>query len=490
VPARRRITISDVECNTGRIVVDTGAAEHIHPDADSLINTSPSDVTFVGMDGGEVEATVVGDLPLRLVDNTGNEFDYLLRRVHAAPAFAFTLFAWGPLESIGGALHLEDGKRYMTLPGDAPGDVHTVVPETDGELYVLRGRIEGPGERRHAASLAAFRHPHTGEHLRRFNPVEITETMFRRLPVSSVSLQRLSRTAADAPPALEKARGVNVPDATWSTANAPKAAHTGTITPSAPRVGAETLLDAAGPFRVKSKSGFKYFYVFVDGYSDNTVALGAKDVSAATLASLVHAYRTRLSRAASAVSHDVPDASGLAGDIGAATVRLQHFHGDKGGAFESDTFFDLTVTFEAGSSTAPRESHDLNPRAERKIRAIVELVRYMLLQSGAPPYLWEYAVEQATLVLNSTCGARNPNRSPVEIVTGKQPQILRVADPPRPPFWLCRRHHQDREDAQQQARPARLPWDSPRSRPHRPRRLCCLPPRGEVCRCDLRHPSR
>ena len=59
-------------------------------------------------------------LPLRLVDHTGNEFDYLLRRVHAAPAFAFTLFAWGPLESIGGALHLEDGKRYMTLPGDAP----------------------------------------------------------------------------------------------------------------------------------------------------------------------------------------------------------------------------------------------------------------------------------------------------------------------------------------------------------------------------------
>ena len=49
-----------------------------------------------------------------------------------------------------------------------------------------------------------------------------------------------------APPALERARGINIPDATWSTANAPKAAHTGTITPSAPRVGAETLLDAAG----------------------------------------------------------------------------------------------------------------------------------------------------------------------------------------------------------------------------------------------------
>ena len=157
MPARRRVTISDVECNTGRIVVDTGAAEHIHPDADSLINTSPSDVTFVGMDGGEVEATVVGDLPLRLVDHAGSEFDYLLRRVHAAPAFAFTLFAWGPLESIGGALHLENGKRYITLPGDAPGDVHTVVPETDGELYVLRGRIEGPGERRRAASLARRR---------------------------------------------------------------------------------------------------------------------------------------------------------------------------------------------------------------------------------------------------------------------------------------------------------------------------------------------
>ena len=37
---------------------------------------------------------------------------------------------------------------------------------------------------------------------------------------------------------------------------------------------------------------------------------------------------------------------------------------------------------------------------------ILEIVRYMLLRSGAPTYLWEYAVTLAALVVNSTCDER------------------------------------------------------------------------------------
>ena len=57
---------------------------------------------------------------------------------------------------------------------------------------------------------------------------------------------------------------------------------------------------------------------------------------------------------------------------------------------------------------------------------ILEIVRYMLLRSGAPTFLWEYAVTLAALVVNSTCDERLRNRSPLEIVTGDQPQILNI----------------------------------------------------------------
>mmetsp|Transcript_18931 Transcript_18931/g.60480 ORF Transcript_18931/g.60480 Transcript_18931/m.60480 type:complete len:140 (+) Transcript_18931:2838-3257(+) len=50
----------------------------------------------------------------------------------------------------------------------------------------------------------------------------------------------------------------------------------------------------------------------------------------------------------------------------------------------------------------------------------------MLLRSGAPTHLWEYAVTLAALVVNSTCDERVRNRSPLEIVTGDQPQILNI----------------------------------------------------------------
>ena len=73
---RRHVLIS---APAAIIVFDTGATEHIHPNQADLINTRPSNVTFIGLSGEAADASVVGDLPLVLTDAAGREFPFLLQ---------------------------------------------------------------------------------------------------------------------------------------------------------------------------------------------------------------------------------------------------------------------------------------------------------------------------------------------------------------------------------------------------------------------------
>ena len=415
---RRHVLIS---APAAIIVFDTGATEHIHPNQADLINTRPSNVTFIGLSGEAADASVVGDLPLVLTDAAGREFPFLLRGVHAAASFKFTLVAWGPLEELEGAVHLQSGDRWMRLPPNEHGARHTVVPEFREKLYVLRGRVGAPPERRVGRGLAAYHHPHTRHHLTSFDPVDLAEAFFRRLPVGTRKLRALPRTSSDAPATLARcAEKTGVPDEAWAVANANK------VTPPRKRVGSETHLDAAGPFPVRSKSGFVYFWLFIDAYSALVLPGFSSDVSAATLVRLAHQYRTRLRHLARGITFEEPENENLKELLRASVARLEHFHADKAGAVLSDLFDESLIENDAGLTKAPRDAHDLNGRPERVIRVILEVVRYMLLRSGAPTYLWEYAVTLAALVVNSTCDERIRNRSPLEIVTGDQPQILNI----------------------------------------------------------------
>ncbi|EOD40562.1 hypothetical protein EMIHUDRAFT_454231 [Emiliania huxleyi CCMP1516] len=79
---RRHVLIS---APAAIIVFDTGATEHIHPNQADLINTRPSNVTFIGLSGEAADASVVGDLPLVLTDAAEREFPFLLRGESTMP---------------------------------------------------------------------------------------------------------------------------------------------------------------------------------------------------------------------------------------------------------------------------------------------------------------------------------------------------------------------------------------------------------------------
>ncbi|KAE9302338.1 hypothetical protein PR003_g22284 [Phytophthora rubi] len=65
-----------------------------------------------------------------------------------------------------------------------------------------------------------------------------------------------------------------------------------------------------------------------------------------------------------------------------------------------------------------------NGKAERMHRTILNMARCMLFASGLPLKFWGYAVEYAAYVLNrSACSANTRRMSPIEVLTGKCPDM-------------------------------------------------------------------
>ncbi|KAG6572596.1 Integrase catalytic core protein [Phytophthora cinnamomi] len=68
-----------------------------------------------------------------------------------------------------------------------------------------------------------------------------------------------------------------------------------------------------------------------------------------------------------------------------------------------------------------------NGKAERMHRTILNMARCMLFASGLPLKFWGYAVDYAAYVLNrSACSANTRRMSPIEVLTGKCPDMAGI----------------------------------------------------------------
>ncbi|KAE8956692.1 hypothetical protein PF005_g5899 [Phytophthora fragariae] len=68
-----------------------------------------------------------------------------------------------------------------------------------------------------------------------------------------------------------------------------------------------------------------------------------------------------------------------------------------------------------------------NGKAERMHRTILNMARCMLFASGLPLKFWGYAVEYAAYMLNRSACSANPRRmSPIEVLTGKCPDMAGI----------------------------------------------------------------
>ena len=102
--------------------------------------------------------------------------------------------------------------------------------------------------------------------------------------------------------------------------------------------------------------------------------------------------------------------------------RVKRLRSDNGGEFISRKFKELILENKIKHETsAPRSPHQ-NGIAERQWRTIFDMARCLLVESGLPKQLWNYAVMSAAYIRNRCFNSRLA-KTPFEAVTYLRPNI-------------------------------------------------------------------
>ena len=156
--------------------------------------------------------------------------------------------------------------------------------------------------------------------------------------------------------------------------------------------------DLAGPMDPTSREGFRYTLGFTDDYSGLVTVyfLKSKD-------STVEATKRFIA------------------DV-APYGRVKRLRSDNGGEFISREFKELMLENKIKHETsAPRSPHQ-NGTAERQWRTIFDMARCLLVESGLPKQMWNYAVMSAAYIRNRCFNSRLA-KTPFEAVTDLRPNI-------------------------------------------------------------------
>lgn len=176
--------------------------------------------------------------------------------------------------------------------------------------------------------------------------------------------------------------------------------------------------DVMGPLVEVPETGGKYVLSFID---DSSNFVHVYIISARS--QVAESFRAYISE----VKHTHPDA------------LLTKFRCDNAREYVMGEMEEFCRRNSVGMSPAPPYTAELNGKAERMNRTLMERARAMMLEASFEKTDWHFAVKAAAYTINrSTCRANPENRTPYELFYGKMPDIsnLRI-------FGCVAYHHTD-----------------------------------------------
>ncbi len=162
--------------------------------------------------------------------------------------------------------------------------------------------------------------------------------------------------------------------------------------------------DITGPIEPAAKDGFRYVATYTDDYSGAIFAyfMKNKDDTVYTLEKFL------------------ADSS----PFGKVKTMLR-LRTDNGGEFISKQYEDLLLSKGIKhETTGPYRPHQ-NGTAERGFRTLFEMARCMLIDSGAPKYLWSYAI-MASVYIRNRCFQQRTGQTPYFLLTGCKPNLKKM----------------------------------------------------------------
>ncbi|XP_075109048.1 uncharacterized protein LOC142180851 [Nicotiana tabacum] len=163
-------------------------------------------------------------------------------------------------------------------------------------------------------------------------------------------------------------------------------------------------MDLCGPMRVPNRGGKKYIFIIVDDYSRFTwtLFLRNKDETFPVFAAFVKNIQVKM-------SHNV--------------VSIRSYHSTEFDNAKFDKFY-----AENGIShnfSAPRTPQQ-NGVVERKNRALEDMTRTMLIDSGIAKSDWVEAVNTACYLVNMCIIRSILNKTPYELLIGRKPKLTHL----------------------------------------------------------------
>lgn len=159
--------------------------------------------------------------------------------------------------------------------------------------------------------------------------------------------------------------------------------------------------DLAGPMQPTSLEGFRYAQSFTDDYSGTMMVYFLKSKSDTIEATERFLADTR------------------------PYGEIKCLRSDNGGEFASKEFKSLMTKNKIRHETSAPYSAHQNGTAERGWRTLGEMTRCLLMESGLPKYLWNYAMQTAAYTRNR-CYSRRTKKTPYEMFTEKVPNVARL----------------------------------------------------------------
>ena len=159
--------------------------------------------------------------------------------------------------------------------------------------------------------------------------------------------------------------------------------------------------DVAGPFRVQSLGGARYFVTFIEDFSRKTWVyfMTSKDQVFEKFKIFLHASE-RLS-----------------------SKKLKILSSDNGGEYVSKLF----LSYCSNAGITKQYSQPYTPQhngiAERRNRSLLDIVRSILSNSLLPNHLWAEAVHAACVILNLRSSKAHPDKTPDKIFSGTKPSV-------------------------------------------------------------------
>ena len=362
------------------IMVDAGATSHIVNDINkfkSFDNSFQSETHSVELADGSKCSGIAqqrGTAVIHLLDNAGRQHTAQLRDTLYMPSYPHDIFSVARGTNGGATITFKKGDSRMVTKGGSRFDIHE-----DGNLYYLPTVEKDVDQCKVCHDMQTWH-----EILGHCNYEDV---------------KRLQGVVKG----MEIKGGAVGLDQSCDVCTQGKFTQTRNREPDrkAKKPLEQVHTDLAGPMRTPSIEGHRYAQSFTDDYSGTM---------------LVYFLKSK--------SDTVQATERFLADI-APYGEVKCIRSDNGTEFTSRDFQTLlTKNRIRHERSAPYSPHQ-NGTAERGWRTLYDMSRCLLIESGLPDKLWNYAVQTSAYVRNR-CYSRRTKKTPYELFTGKVPNISKL----------------------------------------------------------------